>query len=176
MAHCVEMLFDECESITQVDQFFLDDDDSDELPMPEDMAGCTPTLKERLGALAAYLDDFESPIEFGHWESSPGTPPYFVMAGGAMDFVQTCYDFGWVKPFDWAEWMNSQEAVDLRDDPAALKRATPEQLIKLLTVIIRQSRFVEGALDSAFESSLLARIVRRASALAEERADELPLP
>ncbi len=166
--HCVEVLFDECASITQVDQFFMEH---------------TPTLKERLDALAVFLDDFESPIEFGYWESPEGKLPYFVMSQGAMDFVRTCYEMGWVELQDWPEWMVTPEAAKLRDDPSALEQATSEQLGKLLTVVIRQDRFVEGALEGAFESGLLTGIVRRASVLAiemssgeEDDSDELPLP
>ena len=140
--HCVEIISDECESATEVDEFFA------EPPL---------TLKKRLDALAEYLDAFESPIEFGY-----------------MDFVRTCYESGWIQPFDWADWMGTPEAIELRDDPSVLERATPEQLGKLLTVIIRQDRFVEGALGSAFDSGLLTGIVRRASVLATEQESPLP--
>ena len=155
--YCVAMLYEECATVTEVDQFFAEQ---------------IPTLKERLNALAAFLDAFESPIEFGYWKSTSGTLPYYVLHESSMDFVRTCYDSGWVQSFDWGEWQDSPEAVELRDDPVALERATPEQLSKLLTVIIRQDRFVEGALGSAFDSGLLTQIVRRASELASDQAEE----
>ncbi len=158
--HCVEIISDECESATEVDEFFA------EPPF---------TLKKRLDALAEYLDAFESPIEFGYWESPSGSLPYYVLhEGEPMDFVRTCYESGWIQPFDWADWMGTPEAIELRDDPSLLERATPEQLGKLLTVIIRQDRFVEGALGSAFDSGLLTGIVRRASVLATEQESPLP--
>ncbi len=58
-----------------------------------------------------------------------------------MFFVAAAYKFGWVLwgGFDWAEWMKTQEAQRLRDDREALSRATPDQLARLLTVLIRQA-------------------------------------
>ena len=72
---------------------------------------------------------------------------------------------GWVLNFAWPAWKQTDEAISLRDDAAALAAATPEQLARLLTVLIRQDRFVEGALGSAYESGLLTSIVRRAAEL-----------
>jgi hypothetical protein len=48
--------------------------------------------------------------------------------------------------------------------------ATQEELAKLLTAIIRSDRFVEGSLEGAFESGLLAAICRRAAVLLESGA------
>ena len=87
----------------------------------------------------------------------------------ASRFIDVCYEMKWVNlRFDWGAWMNSLQALRLRDDPAALESATPDQLQNLLTVVIRQDRFVEGALATGFESGLLVRILRRAAVLAEE--------
>ena len=82
-------------------------------------------------------------------------------------FVEAAYSHAWVlKAFDWPTWAQSAEARSLRDDEAAIRNATPEQLARLLTVCIRQDRFVEGALMEAFDSGLILRIVERAAALA----------
>ncbi len=51
----------------------------------------------------------------------------------------------------------------LPDAPEVLSRATPEQLEKLLTAVIRADRFCDGALAGERESGLLARVCRRAS-------------
>ena len=53
------------------------------------------------------------------------------------------------------------KSLQLRDDPAALQSATPEQLGRLLTVLIRQDRFIDGSLAGAFESAFLLEILRR---------------
>tara|TARA_Y100000589_G_scaffold224344_1_gene211926 strand:+ start:389 stop:736 length:348 start_codon:yes stop_codon:yes gene_type:complete len=102
-----------------------------------------PTSQQRLQALAAYRDHADD-----------------------VDFAAMCYKFNWVEPFDWPNWMQTEEATQLRDDPNALANATPKQLQKLLTVMIRQERFVEGSLAEHFESGLIDRIMDRAAVLA----------
>ncbi len=103
-----------------------------------------PTKQERLEALAGYRDQADD-----------------------VDFVTMCYDLGWVKPFDWPEWKETEEAAQLRDDPEVLAKATSEQLRKLLTVMIRQDRFVEGSLAAHFNSGFIDQIIDRAAVLAK---------
>ena len=97
--------------------------------------------------------------------------PFYSHSDDASDFVEVCYRTKWVQPFDWSEWMGSPEAINLRDDAAAMECASAELLQKLLqkllTVVIRQDRFADGALASAFESGLLVRILRRAAVLSQ---------
>jgi hypothetical protein len=139
-----------------------------------------PTLKHRLHCLAAFLPIFEQPdFTFGSWSgSNEGEPnvitmPYFMFSRDANAFVQSAYDLGWVqRGFNWPEWTHTPEARDLRDDPKKMTRATPDQLSRLLTVIIRQERFCEGSIESAFESGLLTAICRRAAHLESETDDE----
>ena len=85
----------------------------------------------------------------------------------------TWYAEGWVMAgFDWPSWTGTPEALGLRDDPEVLKQATPVQLAKLLTVLIRQERFVNGALASAYDSGLLTAVLRRAEELRGEVVGE----
>jgi len=124
---------------------------------------------ESMKALAEFLPKFEAPgFEFGDWESG-----WFSPSQDALSFISACYESGWMKPdFDWPAWAGTEEAAQLRDDPAALEQATPEQLSRLLTVVVRQDRFVEGSLGGHFESGLLVRIVRRIANLAEATPNE----
>ena len=124
---------------------------------------------DSMKALAEFLPKFEAPgFEFGDWESG-----WFSPSQDALDFISACYESGWMKPnFDWPRWMGTDEAAQLRDDPTALEQATPEQLSRLLTVLIRQDRFSDGSLGAAFESGLLVRIVRRIAKLAEVTPNE----
>ncbi len=129
-------------------------------------------LQERLQALADFLPLFEQPgFESGEWIANPRSKtgvlmmPYYSWSDTAHLFVKTAYDTGWVLNFNWSAWKQTDEAISLRDDPAALAAAAPEQLARLLTVLIRQDRFVEGALGGAYKSGLLTGIVRRAAAL-----------
>lgn len=63
---------------------------------------------------------------------------------------------------------DATEAKRLRDD-AVLANATPEQLARLITVCMRQDRFVKGALESAFTSGLLTRIRERVAGSPPQR-------
>ena len=115
------------------------------------MTGNTTPSAAQLRALADFLPKFDAPgFEFGHWAGGDNTPsgaitfPSFLLSGTAAAFVQAAYDKGWVRDFDWSKWKDTPEARQLRDDPAVLASATPEQLQCLLTVIIRQERYVEG--------------------------------
>lgn len=133
-------------------------------------------MRERLQALAAFLPLFEKPgFVYGTWHKSeqekPGVfvLPHFEPSETAVSFVHTAYDQGWVLvDWAWSAWIKTEEAVSMRDDPAALAVASPKQLAKLLTVLIRQDRYVEGALNSAFESGLLTAIIRREAELVEQ--------
>jgi hypothetical protein len=134
------------------------------------------SLAERLDRLAAFLPMFEDrEFRLGLWVGGRPLPhgmlhvPEFVLSDPAVALVEAAYDAGWVlADFDWASWKNSAEARELTRDPQALARATHEQLAKLLTVLIRQDRFVDGTLAEAFDSGLLVAILRRADALRRE--------
>jgi Family of unknown function (DUF6508) len=130
-------------------------------------------LVEKLRGIVAFLPSFQaSGFKFGHWTEPPSEQPgvmilpYFSLSEVAGSFEQAAYDLGWVMlDFDWPTWKQTPEAETLRDDVQALAQATPEQLARLLTVCIRQDRFCEGALEAAFESELLTRILERAAVI-----------
>ncbi len=138
------------------------------------------SLRERLQGLSSFLPSFEEPsFVFGLWEQpkdlEPGVVslPYYIMSETVEAFLRAAYDLGWVQQdFDWSEWKETPEALCLRDEEDSLASASPDQLAHLLTVVIRQERFCEGALDSAYQSGLLTRILRRVSKLESEIADK----
>jgi Family of unknown function (DUF6508) len=130
--------------------------------------------KEGLQHLASFLQEPErSGFKAGEWRGGKEIEPNvismpFVDYNDIVNsFIQAADRHGWiVSDFDWGEWPQSVEAARLHDDESALAHATAEQLGRLLTLHIRQDRFVEGALLEAFESGLMLRIVRRAAVLA----------
>jgi hypothetical protein len=132
---------------------------------------------DRLTALARFLPEFERPgfkageVRGGDEIAAKVFSMPFVSNGDVVQsFVETAYQHGWVlTDFDWPEWTQSDEAARFRDD-RAIDSATEEELAKLLTVCIRQDRFVEGTLLDAIESGLVLRIVPRAAALADRSA------
>lgn len=94
--------------------------------------------------------------------------PFVSYSDEVTSFVEAAYKRRWImKDFNWGEWASTDEATELRDNAASLEMASPDQLAKLLTTLIRQDRFVEGALINAFESGLMLGIVRRATAILE---------
>jgi len=80
--------------------------------------------------------------------------------------VNSAYEDGWVRrELYWGERKAADEARTLRDDPTVMEQATTRQLGNVLTVVIRQERFVDGSLLSAIESGLVQRILRRVRSL-----------
>jgi len=130
-------------------------------------------LEVRLERLAGFVAVLEAPgfvaAEYGTTELEAGVwvIPYPHYHPEVNRFVSLAYEDGWVRTdFDWGVWSTTQEAHTLRDDPEALAAATPDQLAKLITVLVRQERFSEGSLMWAFEDGLVLAIVRRAWVLA----------
>lgn len=92
--------------------------------------------------------------------------PYFTFGPTAEAFTAAVGRGGWiVMGFDWGAWLQTDEGQALRDRPEALAAATPDQLVQLITAIVRSDRFVEGSIAGAYESGLLIRIAQRAAAL-----------
>ena len=128
----------------------------------------------RLERLAGFAAVFEAPgfVAGEHVTpaSVPGvwTMPYARYHREVDRFVSIAYEDGWVRSdIAWGEWSQTPEAQSLRDDPVVLATATLDQLAKLITVLVRQERFVEGSLMAAFEGGLVLGIVRRAGVLME---------
>lgn len=134
------------------------------------------TELENLSALASFLEQFEEEgFRFGEWIDPPAAEedtfslPIYSLGSEATAFIQACYDHGWISgDLNWPDWASTEEAARLRDDPDYLATASAEQLRRLLTVIVRQDRFVNGSLADHFESGLLHRILGRAKELEDE--------
>jgi hypothetical protein len=136
----------------------------------------TDEFRARLAALAKLLPSLEAggaEAAFGAWvasrETEPGvwTMPYVDY--GELERAFHAATAGWVRPdIDWRAWGDTDDALALQRDSARLERATPEDLARLLTTIVRGDRFNEGMILDAFRSGLLARIARRAAAIAAE--------
>jgi hypothetical protein len=93
--------------------------------------------------------------------------PWFEYSAEAEAFWSAVVSDGWVVVFDWMAWVGAPEGRRLIADPGLVAQASSEDLSKLLTAIIRGERFSEGELAGAFESGMLAAILRRAAQLAE---------
>ena len=119
-------------------------------------------------ALAEQLPALESP-DFAHGTWAGGTEsadgslsmPYFEYSDEALAVIRSMP----IEVFDWTAWMATDEARDLLADYSRIATATPEQLRKLTTALVRGDRFNEGTLAWAFESGLITAIARRAADL-----------
>lgn len=75
-----------------------------------------------------------------------------------FNFQKLAYDLGLIIDFEWFKWDDGREIArnkdfdfDMIDVPAKCK---------LITAIIRQDRFNDGVLVSAFESGLILKILQ----------------
>jgi hypothetical protein len=134
----------------------------------------TPDLRRRLRILTGTLPALEAPdFVAGEWHDSERrddgawTMPWYELGPMGLAFIRAVGESGFMLTgFAWPDWATTPEAIALRTDREALARATPDQLAKLLTMLIREDRFNEGALAHSFESGLIVAIVRRAKVLA----------
>ena len=139
---------------------------------PDDL---TPDLRRRLRILADTLPILEAPdFSPGRWHDSEQgadgvwTMPWYELSPEAEAVTSAIGQAGLLQPgFDWPTWARTPEAQALRFEDWALAEATPDQLGKLLTALIRENRFNEGALGDTFESGFMTAVVRRAKALAD---------
>jgi hypothetical protein len=69
-------------------------------------------------------------------------------------------------------WAGTPEAQHLISDPTAIAEATQDDLIYLLTTILRGERFSDGEIAGAYERGTLLAIARRAQALLDGDPDK----
>lgn len=129
-------------------------------------------------SLASFLKEIDDPeFKAGEWNSSEKSRdgyihmPYVDFSPTVVRFIEAAYENDWVMAdFDWPEWARSSRAMRLHDDPDSISQAGASDLFRLLTVFIRQDRFMEGALLEAFDNGLIIRIVRRAASILAENS------
>lgn len=127
---------------------------------------------EALAAFAERLADKEASFGSMSGAEDPGTTndpvqiPFWKSSDLADAFVKMAYDTNWVLgDFDWPKWLDSEEANSLLKDQLAIAKASPDQLHKLMTALIRSDRFCEGTVLQAFTEGTLQAIAWRAAGL-----------
>jgi len=121
----------------------------------------------RLAGVLALLE--RTDLEFGRWEGGDTRPdgsitmPYYELSADGREIIATLP----IVVFDWPAWKDTEEGRALLADTARVAEATPDQLVRLSTTLVRADRFTDGTLAWAFESGLLLAMARRARALTE---------
>ena len=70
------------------------------------------------------------------------------------------YDKNLMVKFNWPEWQEGRDWYALQDDSKYAKLDV-ETCLKLLTAVIRNDRFNEGALVRAFEDGSFPKIIQK---------------
>ncbi len=124
-----------------------------------------------LRVLAAWADTFAAPTPTGRWLGGEPGPdgtigmPRYEGSAEIRRFVAEMTGTGLVRPIDWMAWAATPGAQRLIRDPAEIAHATHDELIALLTTIIRGERFSDGEIAAAYERGTLLAIAERARAL-----------
>jgi hypothetical protein len=139
---------------------------------PEAAAPLDPPSRAAIEALARWRSRFEAPdFSVGDWVKSWRDAQgvihmgWFEFSLEAKAFLGDLGEHGWIRPFDWGAWLQSPDGKRVIHGPDGIETATPEDLRRALTAIVRSDRFTEGSIAGAFESGLLLRILRRAERL-----------
>lgn len=128
-------------------------------------------MRDRLAAIGAFVEELEAPdFDAGVWHDSERrgdvtTMPWFELSPRGAAFVAALAGI-MIVGFDWMAWAGTPEARRFKDDHRAIDSATPEQLARLATALVRQDRFSEGAHAEMFENGMMLAVARRAAALA----------
>ena len=93
-------------------------------------------------------------------ESGAIQMPYASPDPLVSEFSKTWYEKGLVIPFDWGNWQEGRDWY-ARTDESKYDSLDSETALKLLTAVIRNDRFNEGALMRAFESGDFPKIISK---------------
>jgi len=95
-----------------------------------------------------------------HTESGALIFPWIEQSSLIQEFVQFMYDKKLVVVFAWTEWQEGRDWYALQDD-SKYDKLDVETILKLLTAVIRNDRFNDGALVGAFESGVFPKIIQK---------------
>jgi hypothetical protein len=127
--------------------------------------------KAGLRVLADYAETFEPHGPIGRWRGGQADAagviqmPWYEYKAEVDRFVADMYAAKLVRPVDWMSWAGTPAAQRLISDPTAIGGATQDDLIFLLTTIVRGERFSDGEIAGAYERGTLLAIAERAQAM-----------
>lgn len=91
--------------------------------------------------------------------------PYWVQNPLITEFATFLYEKDLIVAFNWGKWDAGREWY-MSDDTTKYDKLDVDTALKLLTAIIRNDRFNEGALVRAFESGEFPKIINKLTELA----------
>ena len=126
-----------------------------------------PISKQDIEQLLTFLPYFLEEHEFGKWEggkteSGSIQMPYIVHSSKVHEFRSLLYDSNFMVVFDWGSW---DEGREIASDPVKVSNVDLLTLRMLMTAIVRNDRFSEGAFLSAIADGLIADILQRLQVL-----------
>ena len=114
--------------------------------------------------LIELIPKVESTSKFGEWASAEKNEEETIQFPDCIEetivsqFLDIVYRLPIIISFDWGAWEEGREIASNDDfDHDTLDLPTK---CKLITSIVRNNRFFDGALVSAFESGLILRILK----------------
>ena len=125
------------------------------------------------------IEDLNSRIQThtGSWgemitesKTEPGTMvwPYPDEDPLIREFIELWYEKNLVVPFDWGDWQEGRDWYANTDD-SKYDTLDYETALKLLTAVIRNDRFNDGAILRSFESGDFPKIINKFTALKGKR-------
>jgi hypothetical protein len=114
--------------------------------------------------LLELIPEIEHTAEFGTWSGGTADKdgviqfPYSVPAPIVSQFLEVVYAIPIIINFDWSAWEEGREMAS--DETFNFDATDLVTKCKLITAIVRNDRFCEGALVSAFASGLILKILK----------------
>lgn len=133
--------------------------------------------KASLRVLAGYAEAFEPHGPIGRWRGGQADAagviqmPWYEYQPEVDRFVAGMYAAKLVRPIDWMCWAGTAEAQRMISDPNAIAAATHDDLIYLVTTILRGERFSDGEIAGAYERGTLLAITQRARVLLRDETE-----
>ena len=129
--------------------------------------------EEDVEKVLAFLPYFSQDVKFGEWvkveNDEPNTfiMPHVEYTQGVREFSRLLYDVNFLIDFDWGSWDEGREIIS---NPEKISKTDIVTLRMLMTTIMRNDRFNEGALLSAIESGTISHILTRLEAVKDTYA------
>lgn len=121
-------------------------------------------MKSELEALVREMEAHEGP--WGEWKGGEKTEsgatqfPYVVETPVLTKARRFLHDNNLIVTFDWPNWQGGRD-IFKSENPDKFEKLDQETVLKLLSAVIRNARFNEGAWVNLFESGDGLRLFKR---------------